>query len=121
MKRYINTFAKQIRAAKTIDELIKVESFCVDNEHIGYLYAYKTERGVHVETSASVGDCTFTNWDDMYCGHTLHEYLDADSINDTTVTLEDRIERLLNKTIAQLDILAPIERHNALKSGGTLL
>lgn len=119
MKSYIAIFADKIRNATAIDELIKVEDFRIDNEHTGYLYAYKTSRGVHIETSASVGKCNFESWEEMYCCHTLHEYLDAKSIADTT--LESRIERLLAKAVAQLDILAPIERENAAKSGEPIL
>ena len=121
MRWHISLFAEQIRATKAIDELIKEESFRIDSEHTGYLYAYKTGRGVHIDAGASVGSCSFASWNDMYCGHTLHEYLGTKAIADTDITLESRIERLLNKTIAQLDILAPIARKNATKSGESIL
>ena len=118
MQSYIGLFADKIRQTSAVDELIKVENFHIDGDHIGYLYAYKTERGVHIETSASIGDLNFEDWSTIYCGHTLHEYLDTKSISDSIITLESRIERLLSKTVAQLDILAPIERENASKPDG---
>src|SRR5574344_1111519 len=116
MRSYVDIVANKIRNTTTIDELIKVEAFSIDKEHKGYLYAYRTGRGVHIETCASVGTPDFESWTDMYCNHSLHEYLDAKAISDTAITLESRIERLLNKTIAQLDILTPIERDNVEKS-----
>lgn len=113
MRSYIKLFADKIRSSNEIDELIKVEKFPIDNEHTGYLYAYKTERGVHIDAGASVGTCDFYPIETMYCGHTLHEYLGSNVYEDKEITLEYRIERLLSKTIAQLDVLAPINREQA--------
>ena len=124
MREYINIFADKIRNTGAIDELIKVENFNIDNIHKGYLYAYKTARGIHIETSVSVGDCNFTdfiNYSDMYCGHTLHEYLIMGVIDDKNITLENRIYSLLEKTILQLDILTLINRNNVKESKAAIL
>lgn len=110
MNSYIQKFADDIRLMEALDKLIKVENFPLDKEHTGYLYAYKTGRGVHIDTAVSIGDCDFTTPETMYCGHTLHEYLNDSIYTGKTETLEKRIDRLLGKTLFQLDILAPIER-----------
>lgn len=112
MRSYIKLFAEKIRNTTAIDELISVDTFSIDNEHKGYLYAYRTERGIHIDVGASIGDCNFDNYDNMYCGHTLHIHLIEKAITCTEITLESRINTLLNKVIAQLDILAPIHRTN---------
>ncbi|MEF9983739.1 MAG: hypothetical protein RR806_07860 [Oscillospiraceae bacterium] len=109
----VKLFVEQIRESRPIDELIKIENFKIGNKYTGYLYAYHTDVGVHIDTGVSSGKPCFKdleNYSDMYCNHTLHEYLYQSAVDDTDITLESRVEELLQKTLAQLIILEPVQK-----------
>ena len=52
----------------------------------------------------------FENYSDMYCNHTLHEHLSQSVVDDTNITLESRVKKLLAKTLEQLVLLEPVEK-----------
>lgn len=116
MKKAIEIFCNKIRKAPPTNELIDVQNFKIDEEHRGYLFAYKGENTIHIDVSASVGDVNFDTIENAYCCHSLHEHLYATAIENKEITLEWSVERLMKKVIAQLDILAPHQR-NAYKNG----
>ena len=112
-KTNIKLFVEKIRKSRTIDELIKVENFKIDDKYTGSLYAYHTSRGVHIDATVSSGIPFFKdliNYSDMYCNHTLHEYLLHSAVDDTNITLESRVEELLRKTMEQLIVLETIQK-----------
>lgn len=109
----IKLFVEKIKESQSIDELIKVENFKIDEVHIGYLYAYHTPVGVHIDTGVSSGTPCFKdilNYSDMYCDHTLHEYLYQSAVDATDISLESRVEELLRKTLEQFIVLEPIQK-----------
>lgn len=116
MNKAIEIFCNKIRKAPPTNELIEVQSFKIDEEHKGYLYAYKGENTIRIDVGASVGDVNFDTIENAYCCHSLHEHLYATVIENKDITLECRVERLMKKVIAQLDILVPHQR-NAYKNG----
>lgn len=110
MKKDIKIIADMIRNFTENDSLIKIENFKTEQYTCG-IYAYKTDRGLHIETTVSTGTPYFKdleNFTDMYTNHTLHEYLSKKVYDDKNITLEKRISDLLNKTIRQFEILRPI-------------
>ena len=110
----IKIIANMIRNFNENDSLIKIENFRTEQYTCG-IYAYKTDRGVHIETTVSTGTPYFEdleNFTDMYMNHTLHEYLIKKVYADKIITLEKRISDLLNKTIKQFEILRPIHLEN---------
>jgi len=124
MKNYIKIFCKKIREETQIDELIKVENFKIDSRHTGYLYAYLTNKGIHIDVSVSTGTpCykDFINYSDIYCSHTLHEYFYKSVITDKDITLEWCVEDLLNKTIQQFDVLEPIQKERLKNNEDSIL
>lgn len=124
MTNYIKQFVEKIRNETRIDELIKVEGFKIDDRHTGYLYAYLSARGVHIDAGVSTGTpCfeDFENYSDAYCNHTLHEYFYKSAATDKDITLEWRVEDLLRKTLLQFDILEPIHKKHMKSDEETIL
>ena len=95
----IKIIADMIRNFNENDKLIKLENFKI-KQYSCSIYAYKTNRGVHIDTTISTGNPYFEdleNFSDMYMNHTLHEYLSNKVYEDKYITLEQLIENLLNR------------------------
>lgn len=120
----INLFVDKIKESQSIDKLINVENFKIDEIHTGYLYAYHTPIGVHIDTTVSSGiPCfkDFKNYSDMYCDHTLHEYLYQSAVDATDISLESRVEELLRKTLEQFIVLEPIQKERIVNREKSIL
>lgn len=120
----IKLFVDKIKESQSIDEIIKVENFKIDKIHTGYLYAYHTPVGVHIDTGVSSGTPCFkdiANYSDIYCDHTLHEYLYQSAVDDTNITLESRVEELLRRTLEQFIVLEPIQKERMINREKSIL
>ena len=106
-KKMIENFCNKVRMSPSDNQLIALQDFKIDNKRTGYLYAYKDEKYLHIDVGVSIGTPCFRNIEDAYCSHTLHEYLYVRVLEDKDITFESRIENLMRKVVAQLDILRP--------------